>query len=342
MAMKINKYIKTFLLFLVLSLVLFSCKKPEDRVFKKSTILMDTLVTITVTADTDRNAERAIDAAFAEIQHLEKLISFWDTESEISSMNLEAGNEPVKISPQTMELIETADYVSEKTDGAFDATIGPVIRQWDFKKHLKPEPEKLKEALKLVNYKQVDLDRTNSTAFLKDSSMSYDTGGIAKGFAADLAEKVLKANGINAGLVAIAGDIKAFGKKPDGHGWLVSIRNPRETKGNELLASIELIDEGISTSGDYERYFIENGVWYHHILDPKTGMPARGFQSVTVIAPKAVYTDGFSTGIFVMGPEKGIKRLGELGFGGIFVDSSGKLQITENIKRRVKILRRDQ
>lgn len=331
---------KAFILFLLITF-LFACSKPELKVYKKSTILMDTLVTITVTADSDKNADRAINAAFAEIKHLEKLISFWDPESEISAMNLEAGNEPVKVSPQTLELIETANYVSEKTDGAFDGTIGPVIRQWDFKKKIKPNPEQLKEALNLVNYKEVEVDKGNSTAFLKDSSMSFDTGGIAKGYAADLAENVLKANGINAGLIAVAGDIKAFGKKPDGHGWLVSIRNPRESKGNEFLASIELYDEGISTSGDYERYFIENGIWYHHILDPKTGMPARGFQSVTVIAPKGVYSDGFSTGIFVMGPEKGPKRLAELGFGGIFVDSTGKLLISDNIKNRVKVLRHD-
>jgi len=327
---------------LIAALIFLSCTKREERIFQKSTILMDTLVTITAVAPSEKSAESAIDAAFAEIKRLEKLISFWDPESEISAINRNAGIRPVKISPETFELIKESLYISEKTDGAFDATIGPVIKQWDFKKHKKPGPAKLDGALKKVNYRKLRLDKRNSTAYLAEKGMSFDTGGIAKGFAADRAEKVLRARGIKAGLIAIAGDIKGFGKKPDGKGWTVAIRNPRESEGNELLAKIELTDEAVSTSGDYERYFMEGGKRFHHLLDPRTGHPAEGFQSVSVIAPRAVWTDGFSTGTFIMGPEKGKKRLEELGFAGLLVESlegnKGNLYITDKIKDRVQVL----
>jgi thiamine biosynthesis lipoprotein len=332
------KKIKLGLVFLILLLLLSFNNASGEHIYKKSTIVMDTLATITVVADSDKHAESAIDAAFNEIKNVEKLISFWDPKSEISAINRNAGIKPVKVSPQTLELIKDALYASHKTDGAFDPTIGPVIRQWDFKKHIKPDPAKLKEALKLVNYKEMKLDEKASTAYLAKRGMSFDTGGIAKGYGADLAEKVLRSKGIRAGLIAIAGDIKAFGIKPDGHGWLVAIRNPREPKGGELLAKIELKDQAISTSGDYERYFIEGNKRLHHLLNPKTGYPAQGFQSVSVIAPKGVWTDGLSTGIFIMGPDKGIKRLNELGFGGILVESTGKLLMTDNIKKNVQVL----
>jgi thiamine biosynthesis lipoprotein len=322
--------------FFMSALVLFSCQKETDRVFRKSRMLMDTLVTITVVADSPEQAEDAIDSALQEIGRLEKLISFWDPGSEISAINREAGKTPVKVSPETLDLIELALYVSEKTGGAFDATIGPVIRLWDFKNKTRPDERSLKKALPLVNFRKMVLDRSGQTAFLADRRMSFDTGGIAKGHAADLAERTLRAKGIEAGLIAIAGDIKAFGRKPDGRGWMVAIRNPRPTgKKDETLAKIELLDEAVSTSGDYERFFMEGGVRCHHLLDPKTGYPARGFRSVSVIAPKGVLADGFSTGIFIMGPASGMSRLKELGFGGIVVDEAGKLYITENMRNRV-------
>lgn len=317
----------------------FSCSRQnQENIYRKNGIIMDTLVTITVAANSPKQANSAIDAAFAELRHLEKLISFWDPKSEISAMNREAGIRPVKVSPETMDLLEKALFVSKKTDGAFDCTIGPEIRQWDFKKKIMPGPEAIKRALSLVDYRAVKLDKANSTAFLDRKGMSFDTGGIAKGWGADMAEAVLKANGIKAGLIAIAGDIKAFGRKPDGHGWIVGIENPRpEGKNDQVLARIELVDEGISTAGDYERCFFINGVMYHHILNPKTGYPARGFESVSLITPKGVWSDGFDDGIFVLGPEKGIALVKELGFNAITVDSSGKLGITSGIRPRVTL-----
>ena len=304
-------------------------------------MLMDSLVTITVVSDSPRKADAAIDAAFAEIRRLEKLISFWDPKSEISEISREAGIRPVKVSPETLDLVEKALYVSRQTGGAFDCTMGPVIKLWNIPYSKKiPAPAEIKRALRLVGYKEVYVDLKNSTVFLAKKGMSFDTGGIAKGWANDYAEAVLKSKGIKAGLIAIAGDVKGFGRKPDGHGWTVGIENPRpKGKNDALLARVELQDEDISTSGDYERYFILNGVRYHHLLDPRTGYPARGFESVTMITPEGVWSDGFSK-IFVMGPEKGPALAKKMGFGIITVMDDGAVHISgRNLKKRVTLYR---
>ncbi|MFN3480029.1 MAG: FAD:protein FMN transferase [Thermodesulfovibrionales bacterium] len=322
----------SILIFFLSVLPLLACSTERERVFRKSKILMDTLVTINVVASSEDKAERAIDKAFDEIRRLEGLISFWSEDSEIAEINRKAGISPVKVSPLTLDIIEKALYVSEKTGGAFDPTVGPLMRLWDFKKGIIPDEGIIKDRLKLVDYREMVIDRANSTAFLRRKGMSFDTGGIAKGYAADLAVSVLKREGIKGGLVAVAGDIKAFGTKPDGRPWLVGIRNPRpKDKDDEVIATIELKEMAISTSGDYERFFIKDGKRYHHIMNPKTGQPATGCQSVTVITKEGVFTDGFSTGIFVLGPERGLRLLEELGYGGVIIDTRGKIHITKGL-----------
>jgi len=320
-----------------ISMPFLSSCRGKERLYRKSAILMDTLVAITVSADSKENASAAIDAAFAEIKGLEARMSFWSPDSEISAINKYAGVKKVKVSPQTLELTEKALFVSEKTGGAFDPTIGPVIRLYDFKEGVIPGEDKIKERLGRVDWRKVVADRTGLTVYLSEKGMSFDTGGILKGYAADVAVQALKDKGIKGGLVAIAGDIKAFGLKPGGGPWNVGIRNPRpESEKDDVSATVALMDEAISTSGDYERFFIKDGVRYHHILDPKTGRPAAGVRSVTVIAKEGVMADGFSTGIFVMGPEKGMRLLKKLGFEGVIVDGEGKIHMTEGLKERLQ------
>jgi thiamine biosynthesis lipoprotein len=294
---------------------------------------MDTVVTITVVADSGEQAEHAIDAAFDEIYRLEELLSFWTEQSEIAAVYHNAGVEPVKVSPETLEIIEMSMYISEKTGGAFDPTVGPLMRLWDFKEKKMPTEEAIKETIRLVDYTQMEIDKANSTAFLKVKGMSFDTGGIAKGYAVDRAVDVLKKKGIQSGLVAIAGDIRGFGPRT----WNIGIRNPRAAEDNDdLMASVKIKDEAISTSGDYERFFIKEGVKYHHLLDPTTGLPAKGTWSVSVIAKEAVLTDGFSTGVFVMGPEKGPGFLEESGMEGLIVTDSGEVLSTKGLEGRVE------
>ncbi len=301
---------------------------------------MDTFVTITVVSNSKDSAEKAIDTAFSEIENLEKLSNFFSSESEVSRINKNAGISGVRVSPDILDMLNKAIMVSEKTEGAFDVTIGPVITLYDFHKKIKPEESAVKKNLSLVNYRELIIDRNKSTAFLKKRGMLIDLGGIAKGYAADKAVEALKRNGINSGLVSVAGDIKAFGLKPDGKPWKIGIRNPRaKGKEDDIMATIELKDMAISTSGDYERFFILDGKRYHHMLSPKTGYPAEGCQSVSVITKEGAFTDAFATGIFILGPEKGIKVLEKMGFDGIIVDSQGKVHTTPNIRGKVEFKR---
>lgn len=314
-----------------------SCDQaPKREIYRKSGEAMHTNITITVVSDDAARAERAIDAAFDEIVRLEKLLSFWSEDSEVAAINRMAGREPVKVSHDTLEIINWAGRISNDTDGAFDATIGPVIRQWDFKKHLKPDPAKLANALKRINHRMMIVNTADSTAYLADASMSFDTGGIAKGFGADKAVETLKRMGINAGLVAIAGDIRAFGRKPDGSGWTVGIRDPRGDGPEALMAMIELTDSAISTSGDYERYFMDGNKRLHHLLDPRTGYPAEGAMSASVVAPLAVQADGYSTGIFILGPEAGLRAIDKAGLDCLIMDSEGKPHMTSRIRPMLK------
>lgn len=331
-------------LLILLSLVAVSCEQWSGgdggdrgpKIYRKSTGIMDTIVIVTVVAGGEEQAEQAIDLAFDEIRSLEKLLSFWTNDSEIAEIYRNAGVEPVKVSPETLEMARISLEISEKTDGAFDPTIGPAIRLWDFRGETLPDENKMKTALLAVDYRAVEIDAVAGTIYLSQKGMSFDTGGIAKGYAADRAVDALREAGITSGLIAIAGDIRAFGERPGGGPWRVGIRNPRPVDDNDnIMAVIGLRDEAISTSGDYERYFDEDGVRYHHLLDPKTGQPARGLMSVSVIAGNAVTTDGYSTGAFVMGLERGREMIENERLEGIFVDEEGKRYITSGLEGRL-------
>lgn len=299
---------------------------------------MDTQVTVTVVSRSGDSAEKAIAAAFSEIEKIESLTNFYAAGSEISLINTNAGMSAMKVSPEVLEMIGKALSVSEKTDGAFDVTIGSVTKLYDFHKKISPEESILRKNLSLVNYRNVTIDRLTSTIFLKKKGMLIDAGGIAKGYAADKAVTALRKMGIMSGLVAIAGDIKAFGQKPDGKPWQIGIRNPRaENLEDDIMATLPLRDMAISTSGDYERFFLVSGVRYHHLLDPGTGSPARGCRSVTVIANEAAFADSFATAVFVLGPEKGIKVLDAAGFDGLIVDSEGKMHFTAGMRENIAI-----
>jgi thiamine biosynthesis lipoprotein len=345
---EINRIFFCFLLpvFCILLTFSVSCTSKKERIFKKSSILMDTIVTITVVSTSEEIVESAMDAAFAEIEKIEKLSNFFSQESDVSRINQNAGVSAVKVSPDILSIIDKAIYVSEITDGSFDITIGPVISLYDFHRKIKPDNHEIQKKLLLVNYRDIVIDKNRSTVFLRKKGMRIDLGGITKGYAADKAADTLKNQGIYAAIVAIAGDIRVSGLKPDGKAWKIGIKKPRiflpaakvDADGlpDDVMAILEMTDMSISTSGDYERFFMVNGRRYHHILSPKTGFPAEGCQSVSITGKESALTDAIATGVFILGPEKGMQFLKEIGLEGIIIDGEGKILATPNFREKLE------
>ena len=216
------------------SLFLIGCAEKE-KMYKESRIVMDTFCTITVVSPSRKEAKEAIEAGFTEIKRLEQLLNFFSADSEVTALNRASGREPVKVSRDTLDVIKKAVEIANYTDGAFDPTIGPLMRLWGFESQ-NPKPSiplenKIKDALRFVDYKKIKINDLASQIFLEEKGMEIDLGGIAKGYAADRAIGAIKAKGIKAALVAIAGDIKTFGLKPDLQPWKIGIQNPRIESG---------------------------------------------------------------------------------------------------------------
>ena len=318
------------------SVLFFSCTSQKTPTYQKSRALLDTFVTITIKADSRESAEDAIEEAFEVIRKFGDLINFYSGESEISAINRNAGIRAVKVSSETFDIIEKALFISEKSEGAFDPTIGPEVQLWDFSNNIKPADNEIRQRLGLVNYRNIVLDREKFTVFLKNEKMLLDLGGIAKGYAADIAVQSLKRKGISSGIVAVAGDIKSFGRRSENKPWIVGIRNPRQEGADEdIFARLPLDEKAISTSGDYERFFILNGRRFHHIIDPRTGYPSDASRSVSVIADDGCLTDGFATALFIAGPERGMELAKEMGMDAIIIGNDGTVHITPGLEGKI-------
>lgn len=304
---------------------------------KRAQIHMGTLVTITSVARSEAAAQAAASAGFSEIHRLELLLSTWIPTSELSQVNASANVKPVHVSPDTLTVVQRAIQAGEITDGGFNVAIGPAVDAWSVLDDQRiPTESDLKALRPLVDLQSVQVDVWKRTIFLEKADMRIDVGGIGKGYAADQAVDALRRAGAIAGVVALSGDIKTFGRLPGGKMFPVGIQHPRQE--GAVVAWIDLEDEAISTAGDYERFFERDGVRYHHILDPRTLQPARGCQSVTVIAREGVWADGLDTGIFVMGPERGMELVEQLpDVEAIIVDAEGRLLVSSGLKHRIRL-----
>ncbi|MEP6960095.1 MAG: FAD:protein FMN transferase [Nitrospirota bacterium] len=309
----------------------------EPVVVTRAQMQMGTLVTITSVARSEAVAQAAATAGFAEIRRLEELLSTWIPTSELSRVNASSGVMPIHVSPETLTVVQRAMQVAEMTDGGFNIAIGPAVDAWNVVEGQQIPAESELDALHpLVDLQAVHVDVREQTVFLEKTGMRVDVGGIGKGYAADRAVEALWEAGAIAGVVALSGDIKTFGRLPNGKMFPVGIQHPREDR--SVLAWIDLQDEAISTAGDYERFFERDGVRYHHILDPRTLQPARSCQSVTVIAREGVWADGLDTGIFVMGPERGMELVEQLpDVEAIIVDAEGRLLVSSGLKQRIRL-----
>jgi len=308
----------------------------ESAVVTRAQMQMGTLVKITAVARSEAIAQAAATAGFAEIHRLEELLSTWIPTSELSRVNTSAGVTPVAVSPDTMAVVQGAIQIAEMTGGGFNITIGPAVDAWNVSEGRRiPTGSELEALRPLVDVHAVHADVQVQTIFLEKAGMRIDVGGIGKGYAADQAVAVMKKAGALAGIVALSGDIRTFGQLPGGRKFPVGIQHPR--KEGEVLAFIDLEDEAISTAGDYERFFERDGVRYHHILNPHTLQPARGCQSVTVIAREGIWADGLDTGIFVMGAELGLQLVEALpDVEAIIVDHEGAVHVSSGLRDRIR------
>ncbi|UCG77461.1 MAG: FAD:protein FMN transferase [Nitrospirota bacterium] len=331
---------RPFLATVMIIALISGCSLGGERIYTDSRIAMDTIVTISVVSDSSKEASVSINKVFGEITKLSELANFYSEKSELTAVNLSAGKKPVKVSPELFEIIRLSLDIAGRTGGAFDPTMGAVTALWDFHDEVLPDDTKLNEKAKLVSYKSVVLNDKKGTVFLKKEGMKIDLGGIAKGYAADIAIDLLKGDGIESALVSVAGDIRAYGSKPDGSPWMIGIRDPRPASPTEnILAALPLQEMAISTSGDYQRFFIREGTRYHHLLSPKNGRPVKGTQSVSIISDKAVITDSMATAVFIMGPEKGLKFADKMGYLAVIVDDNGRIYISEGLRDVIEIKR---
>ncbi len=304
----------------------------SDEPYKKTQVVLDTYVTITADADT-QIAKKAVAKAFDRMKEIEDKFNRYDANSEISKVNKLAPG-PVEVSADTFKAVKLGLKYSRLSGGSFDITIGPLVSLFDFNKKVVPSKAEVEKAKRLVDYRQVKLDESSSTVALAKKGVVLDLGGVAKGFAADEARKVLKENGIKAGLIDTGSSALAFNDKKDDRIWRVGIRHPRQ---DEILTVLKVRNRNLSTSGDYQQYFIKNGRRYHHIIDPKTGYPRTGIASVTVIAQKsAAEGDVISTAVFAMGQKRGLEFVEKLkGAEAVLIGSDGTVSLTENVSVKI-------
>lgn len=276
---------------------------PDVRLFKRSRPMMGTIFQITVTGETDARAEPAVRAALDEIARLEDVLSEWRPGSEISRINAAAGERPVQVSEDTLAVVKAGLEVSRWSEGAFDLSWAALRGLYDFRpgQGRIPARDQVREKLPLIDWRQIEIDEEAGTVFLKREGMAIGTGGIAKGYALDRAAQVLERAGMESYMLFGGGQVQLHGLRGD-RPWRVGIQHPRRP---DYFAFLEATRGTISTSGDYEHFFVdEEGKRWHHILDPRTGLPVEGTTSVTVLAPSGVYGDALSTACFVMGAER--------------------------------------
>ena len=293
---------------------------------KESSFMMGTVVEITVEHKDTAKARRIIGQAIHEGKRIEKLLDVYDENSEVSKINHRAGIEGVKVSDDVCQVIEKALYYGKLSGGAFDITIEPLLELWGFGKGEKriPGKEEIERVLPLIDYRKVAVNRQGKTVKLIEKGMKINLGAIAKGYIVDRMVSFMKENGIEMALVNAGGDIYASGSPKGTTSWKIGVRNPRNSQGVKEIISIR--DRGIATSGDYEKYFLMNGKRYSHIIDPRTGYPASGVISVTVIAETAQAADALATALFVLGERRGKELADSLeGVEAVFVASEEKM-----------------
>jgi FAD:protein FMN transferase len=281
--------------------------------------------------------------AIAEIRRLEALMTTWRPDSELSQINAAAGKKAIKVSPETLSVIQKSVWTSKESEGVFDITFEAMHGLWKFDEDREdniPSASAVSAARGLIDYRKIKIDPDKSTVMLEKLGMRMSLGGIAKGYAVDAAVRVLSEAGLTSFLAQAGGDLYIKGRKPDGSAWRSGVRDPRGKNENDIFASLEVEDHAFSTAGDYERSFIKDGKRYHHIIDPRTGYPATASRTVTIWAKDAFTADAIDDAVFILGPEKGLKLVESIDdCGAVIIDEHNKVWISSRLKPRLQVFR---
>jgi thiamine biosynthesis lipoprotein len=313
---------------------------PRPFLATSERVSMGSQLKLSAWTTNERDTELAFEQVFREFDRLEALLSVWKDGSDVVRMNQNAGITPVAVSRDTIEVLRTAHEASELTRGKFDITFGALSDIWRFdhdQDNVVPDRQLIETRLTRIDYRAVQVDGTAGTAFITRPNMRVHLGGIGKGYAIDRAIALLKQQQLTDFMIQSGGDLYVAGSN-GGTPWKLGIADPRGA--HEPFATLEMRDGTLSTSGDYERSFMKDGVRYHHLLDPDFGEPARGCRSVTIVTNRAVMADVLSTGVFIMGPDEGMKLIEQLpDVEGVIVTSDNEVLISSGLRGRIELLR---
>jgi FAD:protein FMN transferase len=318
------------LLVLVVVSFLPSCSSSAPKELSRSEYVLGTFCTIRVLG----GSEGLIDRAFARLHEIEDELSVNAPGSRIDAANEAAGKAPVEVGPDAMSILKRDLQLSAWSEGAFDPTVGPLVKLWGIgTDHERlPSSKEIAAAKALVDWKDIVLDESKGTVFLRRKGMALDLGSTSKGFAADEVAALVRASKAKGAVIDLGGNIYVVGRKPDGKKWRIGLQDPFSEERGAYLGIASLADMTMVTSGVYERFFIKDGVRYHHILDTRTGYPVRnGLMSVTVVTPRSFDADGFTTTIFALGRERGMALAAEKGVGVIVVDENRKVYLSPGV-----------
>ena len=303
------------------------------REFKRPQKLMGNAFEITVVDEDETSANGHIHAAIEEIRRIERLLTTFNEESQTNLINRNAGIQPVKVDAEIFDLIERSIRISKITDGYFDISYGGIDKSfWNFDREMQelPNPELIKSHLKLVNYQNIILNQANQTVFLKEQGMRIGFGGIGKGYAAEMAKRILLQRGVVSGIVNASGDLTTWGNQANGKPWTIGIANPDNSK--QPFSYMNITDMAVATSGNYEKFIVINGKKYSHTINPKTGMPVSGVKSVTVFCPNAEIADAMATPVSIMGIDAALNMVNQINhLECVIIDDNNKIYSSQNI-----------
>lgn len=289
--------------------------------------------TITVVAENEKIGNENINLAIEEIRRIEKLLTTYKDDSQTNLINENAGIKPVKVDLEVFNLIERSIGISRITQGAFDISYGSIDKSlWNFDKTMTklPDSETALKMVYLIDYRNIILDKENTTVFLKEKGMRIGFGGIGKGYAAEMAKQILIKNKVQSGIINASGDLSAWGLQPNGKKWTIGVADPDAP--NAAFSYMEISNKAVATSGNYEKFVTINGKKYSHTIDPKTGLPITGIKSVTIIASNAEFADAMATPIAVMGIKAGLFLIDQIpDLYCIIIDDNNKIYTSKNI-----------